>query len=249
LADRPELWIDLVRHDVAQRHYAELFSDEHLTAWMICWMEDHDTGFHDHDLSAGALAVVRGAVHEERLAIEGPAQRRLTRRPMSYEEELHAVDIGRGEVEAVAHLDRSSSFRLAAAPGQVLDNANEIFAWQHDPEALGHNAYSVFDNEASATSELPSSRVVTVKLDERAGVATLVSSEDQPEGLSAPSQGNAQTTGDGNLFVGWGSLPYLSEFDPSGKLVFNAEFPAGVSSYRAYLLPWDDTAAAHNRSQ
>ena len=49
---------------------------------------------------------------------------------------------------------------------------------------------------------------------------------------------NAQTTRNGDLFVGWGSLPYISEFSPSGKLVFNAEFPAGVSTYRAYRLPW-----------
>ncbi len=50
--------------------------------------------------------------------------------------------------------------------------------------------------------------------------------------------GNAQTTPGGDLFVGWGSLPYISEFSPSGKLLFNAELPAGVSTYRAYLLPW-----------
>jgi hypothetical protein len=36
----------------------------------------------------------------------------------------------------------------------------------------------------------------------------------------------------------WGSLPYFSEFDASGNLVFNAHFPAGVNTYRAYLLPW-----------
>jgi quercetin dioxygenase-like cupin family protein len=76
LADRPELWIDLIRHDGAQRHYEELLGDDHLTAWLICWMNDHDTGFHDHDLSAGAVAVVSGAVREERLAIEGPPRRR-----------------------------------------------------------------------------------------------------------------------------------------------------------------------------
>ena len=64
-----------------------------------------------------------------------------------------------------------------------------------------------------------------------------MASADQPEGLSAPSQGNAQTTRDGDLFVGW-APPYFSEFDPSGKLVFNAEFPTGVNTYRAYLLPW-----------
>jgi hypothetical protein len=26
--------------------------------------------------------------------------------------------------------------------------------------------------------------------------------------------------------------------NPSGKLLFNAKLPAGVSTYRAYLLPW-----------
>ena len=39
-------------------------------------MDDHDTGFHDHDVSAGAVAVVSGAVREERLAIGGPPRER-----------------------------------------------------------------------------------------------------------------------------------------------------------------------------
>jgi hypothetical protein len=47
---------------------------------------------------------------------------------------------------------------------------------------------------------------------------------------------------DGNLFVGWGVLPYLSEFSPSGTLLFNARFPANVSTYRAYRLPWPPAA-------
>lgn len=69
-------------------------------------------------------------------------------------------------------------------------------------------------------------------------VATLISSDSQPEGLSAPSQGNAQTTPEDGLVVGWGALPYFSEFSPSGKLIFNAELPAGVNSYRAYQFQW-----------
>jgi hypothetical protein len=76
LAQCPELWIDLVKHDASQRVYEELLSDEHLTAWLICWMDEHDTGFHDHDVSAGAVAVVSGSVREERLAIDGPPQTR-----------------------------------------------------------------------------------------------------------------------------------------------------------------------------
>jgi predicted metal-dependent enzyme (double-stranded beta helix superfamily) len=77
LAERPELWIHLVKHDPTQRLYEELFSDDHLTAWLICWMEGHDTGFHDHDGSAGAGAIVGGAVLEERLVIDGPPRKRV----------------------------------------------------------------------------------------------------------------------------------------------------------------------------
>jgi hypothetical protein len=133
---------------------------------------------------------------------------------------------------------KDSSFRLAAAPGQSLDNAGQIFAWQHDPEAIGHNTYTWFDNESTGAAQFSTSRVVTVELDPRARTATLVSSDDQPEGLLAPSQGNAQTTPAGDLFVGWGALPFISEFDPTGKLLFNAQFPTGVNTYRAYLLRW-----------
>ncbi len=141
---------------------------------------------------------------------------------------------------------KDSSFSLVAAPGQTLDSAGEIFAWQHDPEALGHGLYTFFDNESSGTPLLPYSRAVTVRLDQQAHTATLVASDDQPEGLAAASQGNAQTTDSGDLFVGWGALPYFSEFDRAGQLVFNAGFPAGVNTYRAYLLPWG-AGAAHPR--
>jgi hypothetical protein len=68
--------------------------------------------------------------------------------------------------------------------------------------------------------------------------ATLVASDNQPEGLLAPSQGNAQTTLNRDLFVGWGALPYFSEFSPTGTLLLNASFPTGVNTYRAYRLPW-----------
>ena len=134
---------------------------------------------------------------------------------------------------------KQSTFKLRAAPGQVLDTAGEIFAFQHDPEAIGNGEYTFFDDESDGSTTLLShSRVVTVKLDLATTVATLIKSEDQPEGLVAPAEGNAQTTRNGDLFVGWGALPYISEFSPSGKLLFNAKLPAAVSTYRAYLLPW-----------
>jgi hypothetical protein len=134
---------------------------------------------------------------------------------------------------------KQSSFSLKAASGQVLDDAGEIFAWQHDPEALGDDIYTVFDDESNGkTAELGYSRAVTIRLDLQTHVATLIKSVRQPEGLTANATGNAQTTRNGDLFVSWGNLGYLSEFSPSGRLLFNAKLPAGISTYRAYRLPW-----------
>jgi hypothetical protein len=93
LAERPELWIDLIHHDPTQRSYEELISDQHVTAWLICWMEDHDTGFHDHDVSSGAVAVLSGAVREERLAIDGPPRERVFKAGGSFH--FSAADIHR----------------------------------------------------------------------------------------------------------------------------------------------------------
>jgi len=77
LARRPWLWRSLVRHDPDQRIYEQLLRDEHLAVWLICWSEEQDTGFHDHDLSAGAVHVVEGAVREERLVLGGPPAARV----------------------------------------------------------------------------------------------------------------------------------------------------------------------------
>jgi hypothetical protein len=135
---------------------------------------------------------------------------------------------------------KHSTFAVKAAPGQKLDRAGEIFAFQHDPEALGGGKYTVFDDESDGQSTLFSaSRAVTISLDLATGTATLIKSVNQPEGLVAGATGNAQTTRNGDLFVSWGGLSYFSEFSPSGKLLFNAKLPDGVRTYRAYRLPWN----------
>jgi predicted metal-dependent enzyme (double-stranded beta helix superfamily) len=76
LALRPEVWRHRVEPDPEQRTYQRLVAHPHLSVYLICWMTDHDTGFHDHDVSSGAVAVVEGAVREERLAVGGPPRAR-----------------------------------------------------------------------------------------------------------------------------------------------------------------------------
>jgi predicted metal-dependent enzyme (double-stranded beta helix superfamily) len=82
-ADRAA-WGRLVNLDTEHRHYAQLWRDDHLDVWVISWMNGHDTGFHDHDLSSGAVAVVEGELVEERLTIGGPPRRRSYRTGTSF---------------------------------------------------------------------------------------------------------------------------------------------------------------------
>ena len=42
----------------------------------------------------------------------------------------------------------------------------------------------------------------------------------------------------GNVFMGWGSEPYFSEFSKDGELLFDAGFPSELESYRAFRFPW-----------
>jgi predicted metal-dependent enzyme (double-stranded beta helix superfamily) len=96
LAARPEEWRHLVSHDPMARTYEQLSRSEHVAVWLICWMDDHDTGFHDHDVSCGALAVADGEVVEERLTVGGPPLRRPVRAG-------GVIDFAASDIHRVAH--------------------------------------------------------------------------------------------------------------------------------------------------
>jgi quercetin dioxygenase-like cupin family protein len=66
---RSEQVSDFALETDASRAYRELVTEGHLSAWVIRWGETADTGFHDHDVSAGAVHVIEGRVREERLVV------------------------------------------------------------------------------------------------------------------------------------------------------------------------------------
>ena len=79
MAGRPDRWEPLVRHDTGQRHYAQLHRDGDIDVWVLCWNLVDDTGWHDHDTSSGAVAVIRGAVAEATPRIGGKPATRVVR--------------------------------------------------------------------------------------------------------------------------------------------------------------------------
>jgi len=60
-----------VAFSAGSRHYASLYRDEHVDVWLLCWATGNDTGWHDHDVSSGAVRVVRGAVDEHNPRMSG----------------------------------------------------------------------------------------------------------------------------------------------------------------------------------
>ena len=64
-----------------------------------------------------------------------------------------------------------------------------------------------------------------------------------PANLHADSQGNVQVLPGGNVLVGWGAQPYVSEFAPTGELLFDAALATNYESYRAYRIPWTGEGA------
>jgi quercetin dioxygenase-like cupin family protein len=77
LAATPDTWQRLVRHDTGGRMYEQIWDDERVNAWVICWSDGQDTGFHDHDDSGAAIAVISGHVCEERLRFGDAPQARV----------------------------------------------------------------------------------------------------------------------------------------------------------------------------
>jgi len=75
VAARPELWRPHWDPRATERTYAALHRDDDVDLWALFWRPAHDTGWHDHDTSSGAVQVVEGVLEEHALLIAEPERR------------------------------------------------------------------------------------------------------------------------------------------------------------------------------
>ncbi len=138
-------------------------------------------------------------------------------------------------------------WRLGGKKSDFKMGPGTTFAWQHDARRQADGTITIFDNGAAPPVE-KFSRVLVLKVDEKAKRATLVRSYKHPKRLLVPFEGNAQVLPNGNIFVGWGAVPYFTEFDRSGRVVLDASFGKGkarikgpnedADTYRAFRFVW-----------
>jgi EmrB/QacA subfamily drug resistance transporter len=153
---------------------------------------------------------------------------------------------------------KRSDFRFGAGAG---------FQWQHDvaleqpaaapvgaasaPSATasapgtGSVLLSMYDDHCcqitSGGKNVPAtgdSRGLLLRIDLRRRTATLAAQYLRERGFAADYMGDAQPLPGGGALVGWGSEPYFSEFDRSGRIALDAELPWPDVTYRATLARW-----------
>jgi Arylsulfotransferase (ASST) len=129
------------------------------------------------------------------------------------------------------------AWRLGGKQSSFQMSPGATFWWQHHVRPHGANTLSIFDDGASPAKE-KQSRAILLDLDTTAMRAALARSYTHPAGLLAANQGSMQLLPDGRVLVGWGNLPYFSEFTQDGTLILDGQFPVGDQSYRAFAADW-----------
>jgi predicted metal-dependent enzyme (double-stranded beta helix superfamily) len=110
IAQQPELWRDHVGFSDEQRHFVSLYRDDYVDVWLLGWTSLNDTGFHDHDISSGAVHVLDGALSEATPRIGGEAAVRVVPRGETFSfgpEHIHRL---------AGELDRSISIHAYSPP-------------------------------------------------------------------------------------------------------------------------------------
>jgi EmrB/QacA subfamily drug resistance transporter len=147
----------------------------------------------------------------------------------------YLVNIDTGKIEWTLG-GRHSSFKFAKGAA---------FSWQHDVAFGQGSQITMFDDHCcqltGGGTSVPAtgpSRGLILDLDHSTGTATLAKQYTGNDEFETEYMGDTQPLANGNVFVGWGSDPYFTEYSPSGKVLLEARFPSNNLSYREMVEQW-----------
>ena len=164
---------------------------------------------------------------------------------------LNSVDQLAGGTTLISARNTWALYDLNTTTGQVTTriggrNSNiklgpgAATAFQHDAVAQPNGDITLFDN-GGVPKVHPQSRGLVLSINPAARTDSVVSEYEHHGALLSGSQGNLQTLPDGDVFLGWGSEPYFSEYSAGGQLLFDAHMHGSYQSYRTYRFPWTGT--------
>lgn len=138
--------------------------------------------------------------------------------------------------------------------GAHFSNPLLSMAWQHHAQfypGRDEKEITLFDNHGDDINGWGCtencSRGVHFALDAASKRVQLLHEYLHPVGLWSINQGSMQVLDNGNVFIGWGRNPAVTEHLPDGDCIFDVQFSPwrspdtdwdGLDSYRAYKVDW-----------
>jgi hypothetical protein len=153
-----------------------------------------------------------------------------------------------GLTSTTGHIPGAIIWRLGGKHNDftMLDGLN--FSRQHTVRFHGTTStetqLTIFDNASDGEyRSAQASSGMWITLNNVSMTASLTHQYLSPgNNMSVSSQGQVQKLHNGNIFIGWGALPYYSEYTLDGDLLFHAHFGAAgadyMQSYRAWKYDW-----------
>lgn len=118
------------------------------------------------------------------------------------------------------------------------------WCFQHDVSALGHHEYSLFDDGAAGMDCMPgttwhASRGLIFRVDRVRGRwrLTLLHSYRHHPAIHTEYLGSMERLADGNVVIGWGTVPQITEFSANGKHVL-MDLSLSRQSFRGFRFAW-----------
>jgi Arylsulfotransferase (ASST) len=152
---------------------------------------------------------------------------------------------------AVYEIDRETgavNWRLGGEKNDFRMGRGTRFCRQHDARWTGGGTMTLFDNHIDRVRDGGQSRGLRLAVNQRRKRVRLLRGYHHPRHLAAANKGSARQLANGNLLVGWGAMPFITEFTRHGRIVFDAHFAkADDGSYRAIRARWEGRPATAPR--
>jgi hypothetical protein len=147
---------------------------------------------------------------------------------------------------ALYKLDRQTGrviWRLGGKRSDFALGKGTRFAWQHDARHQPRDRITLFDNGAGLSKTHARSRGLVLEVDRARRRVRVGRAYDHHKPLLAYGMGNMQTLPNGNVLIGWGNVPALTEFTPDGDSLVDVWIPWAQASYRCFRMPWSGAPA------
>ena len=153
------------------------------------------------------------------------------------------------EITKINHITGDIIWRLGGLENEfTFINDTLRFNYQHAVRRISNGNITIFDN--GNWHNPPFSRAVEYSIDEINKTATLVWEYRHNPSIFSGFMGYVQRLDNENTLISWGGAsPTVTEVTPTGTVVFEATYPPGVYTYRAYKFDWNNPVTIHQGNE